>query len=233
MFRIVLILVLILSLLPACQEETTRRSDYTIQGIDVSRYQATVDWDIIASQNMHFAFIKATEGETHTDDHFVTNWTNIKKAGLRRGAYHFFRPRTPANRQADHFVRYVQLTPGDLPPVLDIEVTDGVNPARLVNQVKTWLTLIERHYGIKPIVYTNLKFYNKYLAGQVDEYPLWIARYHHKAPQTASGQAWQFWQYGDRGKITGIDGFVDLNVFRGSWEELDALCISNPVLSGR
>ncbi|MEZ4986868.1 MAG: GH25 family lysozyme [Saprospiraceae bacterium] len=218
-------------ILATCQRETARRDDYAVEGIDVSRYQAVVDWELIADQGMDFVFVKATEGATHSDPFFQENWQQIKDAGMYRGAYHFYRPRTPAVDQANLFVSKVKLTPGDLPPVLDIEVLDNVSPQLLVPALKTWLTLITRHYGVKPILYTNLSFYNQYLAGQFDEYPLWIARYSDQKPVTACGREWQFWQYGHRGTLEGIDGYVDLNVFNGSLEELHQLCYKNTQVS--
>lgn len=207
----------------ACERETERRDDYLIEGVDVSRYQSRVDWAMVADQGMDFAFVKATEGATYSDSLFGHNWEQIKAAGMRRGAYHFYRPNTAAVDQANHFVAQVSLSEGDLPPVLDIEVLDRVNPKILVPALKTWLVLITRHYGVRPIVYTNLNFYNRYLAGHLDEYPLWIARYNGAEPVLACGRDWQFWQYGNRGTVAGIDGPVDLNVFAGDRVEFEEL----------
>ncbi|MEM1215111.1 MAG: GH25 family lysozyme [Bacteroidota bacterium] len=214
---------LLFSLLFACQSDTVRRHDFLIQGIDVSRYQAEVNWDTIAAQGMHFAFVKATEGATHADQYFEQNWQALREAGLRRGAYHFYRPRTSPVAQADFFVSKISLVEGDLPPVLDVEVLDGIHPTTLVTNVKTWLRLIERRYGVQPIVYTNLSFYNKHLAGHLEDYPLWIARYGREKPVLACGRDWQFWQYGSRGLLGGIAGYVDFNVFAGGWEDLDRM----------
>ena len=117
----------------------------------------------------------------------------------------------------------VELLDGDLPPVLDIEVLDSSHPALLIVSLKIWLDTIYEHYGVRPILYTNLKFYNRHLAGHFDEYPLWIARYSEEEPVLACGREWQFWQYANRGKIAGINGYVDFNVFAGNWQELDQL----------
>jgi lysozyme len=228
-----LLSLLLLAGLFACQEDTLRRMDYAIHGIDVSRYQASIDWQCVAEQEVHFVFMKATEGGDYYDPEFPTNWLGSERVGLRRGAYHFFRPLTSARQQADHFIATVHLKAGDLPPVLDVEVTDGLAAPQLVQEVRNWLHFIEDYYGVKPILYTNLKFYNKYLAGQFPDYPLWLARYHHRSPQTADGQNWHFWQYGDRGRLPGIAGYVDFNVFHGSWAELDALCMPSTALSWR
>ncbi len=218
-------ILLIAVLFASCEEDTVRRADYLIQGIDVSHYQSRVDWATIATQDIHFAFVKATEGGTHDDSLFCSNWEGIKNVGLRRGAYHFFRPRTPADVQAANFINWVEIEYGDLPPVVDVEVLDGVSNAELIENLKALLLLFELHYGIKPILYSNVKFYNRHLAGQFTEYPLWIARYNDRSPTLACGSPWQFWQYGDRGLLDGIDGYVDFNVFFGNWASFEELCL--------
>jgi lysozyme len=209
----------------ACDSDTERRTDYAVQGIDVSHHQARIQWDAVAAENIQFAFVKATEGATHADSLFCYNWRELKRNGIRRGAYHFYRPSVPADVQAHNFMSWVELSPGDLPPVLDIEVLDGLATPTLLVELKTWLFLIEIRYGIKPIIYTSLKFYNKHLAGRFEEYPLWIARYAWREPTLACGSQWQFWQYGNRGRIAGINGPVDLNVFQGDLKDLEALSI--------
>ena len=233
MFRLSTFLLLLL-VLASCRRDTERRVDYAIEGIDVSRYQLDVNWDTIAHQGIHFAFVKATEGATHRDTLFQRNWTAIRAAGLRRGAYHFFRPATDPLLQALHFIDQVDLRTGDLPPVLDIEVLDGRHPTYIIAALKIWLETVHRHYGVRPILYTNLKYYNKHLAGHFDDYPLWLARYNSDQPVPACGRSWQFWQYGNRGRLDGIDGYVDLNVFAGSWAELEELTYrTDTILSER
>lgn len=209
----------------SCQQDTERRYDYEIQGIDVSRYQTQIDWKSIANQDMDFAFVKATESDSHVDSLFVRNWQMIKDVNMRRGAYHFYRTSSPAVLQAQHFINQVQIEEGDLPPVLDIELLGLVSPSVLRTELHQWLSIIETHYGIKPILYSNQKFYNKYLAGHFSDYPLWIARYNKEEPVLACGTKWTFWQYGHRGKLDGIEGYVDLNVFRTNQEDFDGLCL--------
>ena len=215
-----IILLCFIGIFFSCNPITERMETFAIHGIDVSHYQAQINWPLVAQQNIKFAFVKATEGESLKDSLFAKNWTAMKEVGLHRGAYHFFRPTKPASIQADHFLKQVQLEPGDLPPVLDVEVTDGVEEGPLLSRMKTWLAIVERHCGIRPIIYTNLNFYHRHLAGYFDDYPIWIARYSSRTPQLASGQKWQFWQYGNRGKLEGIHGYVDFNVFHGDYEEL-------------
>jgi len=222
--RIVFITSLILSV-SSCNQTTERLTGFDIHGIDVSHYQLDIDWKIVADQKITFAFVKASEGETISDNFFCKNWKEIKNAGIRRGAYHFFRPKASVLTQAQNFIDNVILEKGDLPPVLDVEVLDGVTPEELGFSVKTWLEIIETKYQIRPIIYTNLKFYNNHLADFLSEYPIWIARYNRFfEPLLINGQEWIFWQYGNRGRLEGINGDVDFNVFQGTIEELNDLC---------
>lgn len=210
--------------LSSCQYETRRLETYDVHGLDVSHYQSKIDWDTVAQQSIHFAFVKATEGEFHVDSLFCHNWSEILRVGMKRGAYHFFRPTLSAEAQFVNFAYTVELQPGDLPPVLDVEVIDEATKVELITKVRTWLYLMEIRYDIKPILYSNQKFYNRYLAGHFDDYPIWIARYSHRKPELAYERPWDFWQYGSQGKIKGVDGYVDFNVFDGTLSDLDQMC---------
>ncbi|MEO0787359.1 MAG: GH25 family lysozyme [Bacteroidota bacterium] len=201
-----------------------RRTDYEVEGIDVSRYQSDIDWDAIYEDDFEFAFMKATEGQELVDEYYERNWRAAGKSGLRRGAYHFFRPEVSPTIQAQHFFNQVELDMGDLPPVLDVEVRGELSVEELVIAVTNWLELAEARYGLRPILYTGQKFYNRYLAGRFDDYPLWLARYASREPVPACGREYQFWQYDQEGRADGIEGHVDLNIFNGTLEELDALC---------
>lgn len=218
-----IILITALLLCSACNQTTQRKQGFAVHGVDVSRYQSEIDWVKVSNQDIHFAYVKASEGETITDTHFCKNWAAIKAAGIKRGAYHFFRPTTSVLTQAQNFIDNVILENGDLPPVLDVEVMDGVSSEELIKRMQTWLDIIELHFQIKPIIYTNQKFFNEHLAKNFKDYPLWVARYNNFFKPNPSNKDWLFWQYGNKGRIEGIDGDVDLNVFQGSLEELNAL----------
>ncbi len=228
--RYFLNILLIATLLFSCEQETIRLQDYEVHGIDVSHYQSRIEWDSVVAQDIHFAFVKATEGISLRDSLHRRNWEEMKRVGIHRGAYHFFRPTFSAELQARNFFETVEIEYGDLPPVLDVEVLDGTSKTHLITGIRTWLYLAEIQFGAKPILYTNLKFYNKFLAGHFDEYPIWIARYNDREPSLACGRDWQFWQYGNQGRISGIEGYVDFNVFNGSHEELRNLCLAPPAI---
>lgn len=229
MKRHLILLSIASTMLFACHEQTLRKEGYSVHGIDVSHYQKHIDWQAIAAQQVEFAFVKATEGETMQDTLFCKNWSEIKDAGIKRGAYHFFRPTASPETQAWNFLAAVNLEDGDLIPVLDVEVLDGVSAEALRNGVRAWLQIVEEFYKIRPIIYTNQKFFNQYLAGHFQYYPIWIARYSSwRKPCLEAGHRWDFWQYGNRGRLHGIAGDVDFNVFRGNREELETFCLKRP-----
>ncbi len=227
----VILLLLMLSVM-ACESDTTRIEGYEVHGIDISHYQSNVRWDMIAAQGISFAFVKATEGRQHTDSLFCRNWEQMQLHRIKRGAYHFFRPSIDGEIQARNFIQSVDMTYGDLPPVLDIETDDDLPRAEVIRQLKTWLYWVELEYSIKPIIYTSYKFYNKFIVGEFDKYPIWIAKYGGDPPRLGAGVKWWFWQYGNRGRLDGIDGYVDFNVFYGSREDLEHICLSGATLSG-
>lgn len=203
--------------------------EYGIHGIDVSRYQHMIAWEEVKEMNVRdirlgFAFIKATEGLEDTDPQFRRNWRKTKSNDIIRGAYHFFISTKDGKAQAEHFIKKVDLEPGDLPPVLDVEHLYGVPKAQLQREAKRWLQTVEAYYRIKPIIYTNVDFYNKYLGSDFDSYPLWVAHYY-QPQQPRINRDWIFWQHSDRGNVNGITSKVDFNVFNGDSLEFRSLLV--------
>ena len=201
---------------------------YKVHGIDISHYQGNVNWKMLEQTRqgqfpIQFIFMKATEGGDYLDKRFVANFDSAKAHGFIRGAYHFYNPKTDANKQADFFINTVKLEPGDLPPVLDIE-TKGKDIEKLQADLKLWLRRVENHYGVKPIIYASYKFKTKYLNDSVfNSYPYWIAHYYVDSVQYKGD--WKFWQHTDVGTLPGIEEQVDLNIFNGDMEGLNALRI--------
>ena len=205
-------------------------TNYSIHGIDVSKYQDVIDWSSVkdmkvGSVQMSFAFIKATEGLGNEDAYFQRNWKKTKDAGLARGAYHFFLATKSGKAQAENFINSVELLPGDMPPVLDIEQTYGVSPEKLRARAKEWLQTIQDHYHVMPIIYTNVDFYKQYLKDDFDGYPLWIAHYLQKE-RPSIYRDWAFWQHSEAGRVNGIVTRVDFDVFNGDSAEFRKLLIN-------
>ena len=169
-----------------------------------------------------FAIIKATEGVLLVDPYFQRNWREAAKEGIVCSAYHFFRPKKSGDWQARFFLQTVNFEKGDLPPVVDIEELNGVSPANMRKELKAFLLHVERKTGVKPIIYSGLSFYNDYLDGYFEEYPLWVAHYYQPQLKLESSK-WVFWQHSDKARITGINHVVDFNAFNGDSTAFEAL----------
>ncbi|TMI82839.1 MAG: glycoside hydrolase family 25 protein [Bacteroidetes bacterium] len=204
-------------------------AEYSIHGIDVSKYQQLIAWDQVKAMQVKeiklgFAFIKATEGIGNVDPQFKRNWKRSKDAGMIRGAYHFFLPTKDGRMQAQNFIKAVNLNTGDLPPVLDIEQTYGVTKEILRSEVREWLTIVETNYNVRPIIYTNIDFYKQNLGEEFDNYPLWVAHYY-QPRQPRIKRDWVFWQHNDNGRVNGVLSAVDFDVFSGDSAEFSQLLI--------
>lgn len=205
---------------------------YEIHGIDISHYQGEIDWEqlknaMIEGCPVRFVIIKSTEGASRLDDHFRENFNQVRDYGFIRGVYHFWSNKSSAREQAYYFLDKVHLTEGDLPPVLDIEHKPADKSVDdFQRDVLTWLHIVEDKYHAKPIIYTYYKFKEKYLSAPVfDDYPYWIAHYYVDKVQYQG--KWKFWQHTDAGKLPGIKGYVDFNIYNGSFYDLRKLCISS------
>lgn len=205
---------------------------YNIHGIDISHYQQEIDWDklsnaLVDGYPLRFVIIKSTEGATNVDKRFEENFRKAREYGFIRGAYHFWSNKSGAREQAYFFLKKVRLTDGDLPPVLDIEHKPKDRSVEdFQTDVLTWLHIVEDKYHVKPIIYTYHKFKEQYLNAPVfDDYPYWIAHYYVEKVEYKG--KWRFWQHTDAGRLDGIKGYVDLNVYNGSYYELRKLTIGS------
>ena len=206
---------------------------YEIHGIDISHHQGRIDWDELKDNGsinqcpIRFVMIKATEGSTQTDENFRDNFYQAREHGFTRGAYHFYSVHTPAYQQAAHFMKNVKLENGDLPPVLDVEhKPKNQTDEEFKSSVKIWLETVENHYKVKPIIYTYFKFKMRYLNDSIfDEYPYWIAHYYVDSLEYKG--KWKFWQHTDVGRLPGIKGNVDFNIYNGSYYDLRQMTIGS------
>ena len=208
---------------------------YEIKGIDVSHYQGEIDWQSLSGQGIRFAYIKATEGSSHVDERFAVNYAEAGATSLKTGAYHFFSFDSPGLSQAEHFIRTVEAFDGMLRPAVDVEFygnkeDNPPDPDQVEKELRDFLALVEQAYDRKPVIYATMESWELYIRGRFEEYPLWI-RDIWKKPVLPSSEEdsreyqWTFWQYTNRGRLTGFSGvekFVDLNVFygnEGDWQE--------------
>lgn len=189
-------------------------------GVDVSAYQANINMDKLKEQNVKFIYIKATEGSKKKDDKFDQNWGNAKKAGLLSGAYHFFSYDSEGKTQAENFIETVgDDIKGRLIPTVDVEYYGDKkqNPPKkedVVRELKIFLELVEKEYGVKPLIYTRSDIYDKYLKGEFDEYKKWISSLYTPLSWNYKDD-WYIWQYLNRGELKGYTGgekYIDLNI---------------------
>ncbi len=183
-------------------------------GIDVSRYQRNINWNMVRTMNIKgdqltFAIIKATEGDQLVDVNYNYNFSEAKRVGLLRGAYHYFQPNILVSQQLKHITQNIELQAGDLALVLDIE-EQYENKNQFEVDVLWLLQKLEQHYGKSPIIYASAHFHRTHLAFLPKKYPFWVAHYHARKP--AAVEPWSIWQLSDNGRIDGISTAVDINV---------------------
>lgn len=197
---------------------------YDVIGIDVSNHQGDINWPVLSRTDIAFAYIKATEGGDFRDRRFRANWDGAREAGLPRGAYHFFTQCRSGAEQVRNFIGLVPREPSALPPVLDVEhmgpCRSGQQVANVVKEITTALNVLEAHYGRRPLLYVTSEFDAAYLQGHFAGETFW-ARSLVLPPRFRSKQ-WLIWQYHNSGRRAGVNGPVDLNVFRGSRRQFEA-----------
>ncbi|MCM1078801.1 MAG: glycosyl hydrolase family 25 [Bacteroidales bacterium] len=187
-----------------------------IHGIDISHYQGHVFWETIAeNSNMAYVYIKATEGGDRIDSKYENNLKTAHKNGLAVGSYHFYRPKTPQQKQLDNFTMQCRPKEQDLVPMIDIEVTGGLQTQAFCDSLFKFLDLVEKYYKQKPLLYTGANFYDKYLLGKLDGYKVMIAQYTQRQPKLKDDLDYTLWQYTGKGSIKGIKGYVDKSRFMG------------------
>ena len=207
----------------------------TVPGIDVSYWNAGIDWPKVRATGQRFVVAKATEGDGYRDPTLDDNWFGAKSAGLLRGAYHFFRCNVDAKKQADNYIDYARTLKddGEFPPVLDLETHDNVKKDKIIPAVKIWLDRVGAAFGKKPIIYSGFYFLKDYLSEAgggppvwAKDYPLWLAQYPNQytegmQPSLPMGWfSWTIWQYSEKGRLNGINANVDLDLFNGTLEDL-------------
>lgn len=198
-----------------------------VNGMDVSYYDTSIDWSTAKAAGIDFAFIRVTDGTQYRDPKFADYWAGARAAGVIRGGYQFFRPAEDPIEQADLMLSLMgALQPGDLPPVLDVEVSGSLSPTQVAANVHAWVDHVTTAIGRAPIVYAGLYSWAD-LTGSADltSSPLWVAQYTTAAcPNIPSPWTkWLFWQHSNTGAVDGVvSSELDLNVFNGTLDQLKA-----------
>ncbi|MDR2223404.1 MAG: glycoside hydrolase family 25 protein [Flavobacteriaceae bacterium] len=208
--------------------EVLKRHNDMLVGFDVSQYQGVIDWSAIDSvaftAPLEFVFIRATMGEDALDKAFDINWKGARANHFIRGAYHYYRPNENSTEQANNFIAKVKLSEGDLPPVLDIEEMPKTQTMENLRKgLKNWMSIVENHYGVKPILYSGENYYVNHLKEWFPDHTIWIANYNFFVEEIKPD--WHFWQFSEKGVVEGIDGKVDLNIFQGNRNDMRKLLV--------
>lgn len=192
-------------------------SRYPVRGIDVSHHQGVIDWSALKAAGVEFVFMKATEGGDFKDRQFKSNWQAAGRAGIPRGAYHFFSFCRPGLKQVENFINSVPVSAKSLPPAVDLEFGGNCAKKPTVADIRQELGLLlkrlESHYGKDPILYVTQEFYEAYHGKLGFKNSLWVRSLLFEPNYVKKD--WLFWQYHNRGRRNGISGPVDLNVFHG------------------
>jgi len=200
----------------------------TIEGLDVSMWQGAIDWTRVAAAGKRFAFIRASAGSLTADTTYVANRAGAKAAGLKVAAYHFANPDAKpgdALAEADHFLALATPTHGELLPVLDLEVTNGLSVADMQAWAMTWLEEVRARLGVRAMIYTSPSFWQTSLGdssafSQAGYTVLWIAHWGVSQPRVPAsnwgGRGWTFWQTTNLGTVPGVSGPVDLDRYKSA-----------------
>jgi lysozyme len=181
-------------------------------GFDVSWHSGAIDWPAVVADGPGFVILKATEGVDLKDAAFDDHWPAVREAGLVRGAYHFYVTEDDPQEQARFFIANVVLEPGDLAPVVDVEVLGHGTQPGLADRLRTFIGIVEEHYGVRPFIYTSPKFWDQHLDDTFGGYPLWIAEYGVEAPTVPAGwETWTLWQWMGDADVKGVEKGADLS----------------------
>ncbi len=190
----------------------------TVEGIDVSHWQGTIDWDAVAATDVRFAYVRVSDGVGTYDDQFDRNWAEVRRVGLYRGVYQFFRASQDPIAQADLLLEHMgPLEPDDLPPAIDVETDDGATLDQAQHNIRAWIARVEEATGRRPIVYSGLYAWPS-VTGSMDVRPslLWVPQYGPTCPDIpAPWTRWEIFQYTGSGMVDGIGGRVDRDRFNG------------------
>lgn len=213
------------------QASTFDNSKYFVKGIDVSHHNPILDWTEVRNQNISFVYIKATEGITHDDRNYRSNYKLSKENNIKVGAYHFYSFGISGREQAKHFINVAKCKSGDLFPAIDVEHSfsniyskDTIYTRNLLKELSVLEKELYEHYGFHPIIYTNMDCYKLYIKDRFPDNYIWICDLRSE-PSDHNVQNWIIWQFTHKGELPGIVGDVDFNYFRYSFDRLNEITI--------
>jgi lysozyme len=216
--RYILFFAMMLSVVASSAQNYTVECEDTcthIHGIDISHYQGEVFWEHVGDTKMAYCYIKATEGGDRIDARYEQNLKIGHSYGVKVGSYHFYRPRTEQEKQLNNFIVQCRPSEQDLIPMIDVETAGGLPTEEFCDSLFKFIEMVEHVYRQRPLIYTGTNFYNKHLAGKIDDYPLFIAKYTEPEPVLSDGRDYILWQYTGKGRLNGFNTYVDKSRIMG------------------
>lgn len=212
------------------EPESFESNKYYVKGIDVSHHNPILNWNALLDKNITFAYIKSTEGTSHEDRNYIYNYDLARKTNIKVGSYHFYTFALSGKEQAQHFLKTAKFNTGDLLPAIDVEHS----PSNIYNKDKNYIKLVieelkvmenelYEHFGIHPVIYTNKDCYKLYIKGNFPKNLIWMCDLHNEPSDDMEN--WRIWQFSHKGELPGVDGHIDLNYYRSSFEEFKELLL--------
>ncbi len=212
------------------ESESFDSEKYYVKGVDLSHHNPILQWENLLDQNITFAFLKATEGSTHEDRNYLYNYDLAKKANIHVGSYHFYTFALSGKEQAQHFLQKAKFRSGDLLPAIDVEhssaniyTKDDKYISMVVNELKVLENEIYEHFGVHPIIYTNKDCYKLYIKKHFPDNIIWMCDLQNEPSKNIEN--WRIWQFSHKGELPGVEGYIDLNYYRYSFEEFKELLL--------
>jgi len=211
------------------QPITFDKPQYSVRGVDLSHHNPIINWNELHDHNIHFVYLKATEGLSHQDRNYTYNYESARKSKIKTGSYHFYLFGASGKDQAKHFINVAKCNSGDLIPAIDVEHSPG-NPyskdTAFVNLVISELKILEdeffEYYGLHPVIYTNKDCYKLYIKDHFPDNPVWMCDLHN---EPSGIDNWVIWQFSHKGELAGVTGEIDLNYFRYSYDQFYKILI--------
>ena len=188
----------------------------TVHGIDVSVYQGSVDFSRVAQSGVHMVYIRSTLGFSYVDPTHERNADGARAAGLEFGFYHFCTASTTdeAVRQARFFAQTIARYDYGLKPVLELSPARALSRTETTDVALAFLQEVERLTGREPAIYCSASTPREDYDSRLAPYSLWVAQYGAREPESNDiWPTWAGWQYSERGRVDGIEGNVDLDLF--------------------
>lgn len=220
--------------LQRCQKEPDRdlntNTAYLIKGIDLSHHNPFPNWRKLEEEGVHFVYLKATEGSTHEDKNYPCNYNEGRNSNIKIGAYHFYTFAESGLEQAKHFIRIANSQQGDLIPAIDVEHSptnphsyDEAYISKVVKELKVLEEELHKHYGIRPLIYTNNECYRLYIEKNFPDNLLWIVDLEREPSSQLKN--WRIWQFSHIGRVAGLNAHTDLNYYRYTAKEFSELLL--------